>query len=128
MFRICHTLFHIQPDVGGKAGPLPLQLFGPSSSGGGSGSMATAQMLRLGLSARSKLSDSDKSDSRAARRPASAATPPAPPHAGDSAGDTADSGAADRLQSLPYLGKGRKPLMPYQNVGTLHPSGPFSYL
>lgn len=60
---------------------------------------------RSGLSARSKLSDSDKSDSRAARGQESAATPPAPQHAGDSAGGTADSGAADMLQSLPHLEK-----------------------
>lgn len=64
------------------------------------------------LSARSKLSGSDKSGSRAARGPESAATPPAPPHAGGSAADTAGRGAADKPQSLPHLEKGRRRLPP----------------
>lgn len=132
MFRICRTLFRTQPDGGSEAGPLRLLLGVPSSSGRGLGlscfAMASAQVLRSGLSARLKLSDSDKSDSRAARGPESAATPPAPPHAGGSAGDTADSGAADMLQSLPHLEEGRKHLTSHRNVGMLDLFGVFSYL
>lgn len=94
-----------------------LGILAPPSSWRGSGSRVSRwrrpRRWESGVSVRLKLSDSDKSGSRAARGRESAATPPALPHAGDSAGDTADCGADGRLQSLPYLYKGRRYLESY---------------
>lgn len=59
--------------------------------------------LQLGLSPPVKPSDSGRSGSPADQGQESAATPPALPHAPDSASDTADPGAAGTLQYLPNL-------------------------
>lgn len=106
----------------------------PPSSWRGSGSRVSRwrqpRRCRSGVSVHLKLSDSDKSGSRAARGRESAATPPALPHAGDNAGDTADCGAAGRLQSLPYLYKGGRYLvsLTYQHRGMLILFGMFNDL
>lgn len=65
--------------------------------------MVSVEVLQSGVSAPVKLSDSGRSGSRAVQGLESAATPPAFPHARDSASDMADPGGAGKLQYLPYL-------------------------